>query len=115
VPEDKQRRQNLNCNLARGSNRKSVAEQLEDVRRYDVAANEHDGLPLLDSMLLPPTQVAYVVVSPTKQNQKQTKSKPKTKKPVLQLAHLSSPCRRQSIALLSCGAISAMDGWMCSD
>lgn len=61
VPLDVTRRNNLNCNVPRDLIKRSVDEQLRVVGQYEVAANEHDGLPLLESMLLPPSRVAYVV------------------------------------------------------
>ena len=61
VPVDRTRQQQLNCNVPHDLIRRGVGEQLKHVRQYDVSANEHDGLPLLESMLLPPAQVAYVV------------------------------------------------------
>ena len=51
-----------NCNLDRGMSDLPPRVQLERVRRYEVAANEYDGLPTLESLLVPPSEVAYVVM-----------------------------------------------------
>jgi hypothetical protein len=51
----------LNCNLARGFSKRSASEQLEVLKRYEVAANEYDGLPKSDTLLMPRSHAAYVV------------------------------------------------------
>jgi hypothetical protein len=51
----------LNCNLPRGLSKRSVGEQLEALRRFEVAANEYDGLPTSDALLVPRSQAAFVV------------------------------------------------------
>jgi len=50
-----------NCNLERGLGAKPPSVQLARVTQFDVAANEYDGLPVLESMLMPLEKVAYVV------------------------------------------------------
>ena len=52
----------LNCNLARGVSGLSSGEQTKLLRRYEVAANEYDGLPSDSSRLVPVSAVAYVVI-----------------------------------------------------
>jgi hypothetical protein len=52
----------LNCNLKRGLSKLPPREQLSQLKKYEVAANEYDGLPSTDSLLVSPSLVTYVVI-----------------------------------------------------
>jgi hypothetical protein len=52
----------LNCNLKRGLNLLTPEQQLKELKKFDVAANEYDGLPSSPSFLLSPEAVTYVII-----------------------------------------------------